>query len=210
MAGDYQFLYGSSNASNAAGVTPHPYRRVSVSNDVFLPDHVWNTRTGRVVSQKQPETKRPHAQATSIGFHQTIEKEARQKSVRSGQMDLNKALVIAMALFVILGMFTLSNRSTLLDMGEKLRIAYRGIEQLTADNADLRGQIDEATQEAGIGYRAANELGMIRATDAQTIPLIAVDAYPVESAQPGYTAEVVVDGWGTEQTTGLTLSANAE
>jgi hypothetical protein len=125
-------------------------------------------------------------------------------------MDLNKALVIAMALFVILGMFTLSNRSTLLDMGEKLRIAYRGIEQLTADNADLRGQIDEATQEAGIGYRAANELGMIRATDAQTIPLIAVDAYPVESAQPGYTAEVVVDGWGTEQTTGLTLSANAE
>lgn len=210
MAGDYQFLYGRSNAGNAAGVTPHPYRRVNIGNDVFLPDNVWNTRTGRIVPQKQPETKRAYAQATSIGFHQTIEKEARQKSVRSGQMDLSLALVVAMALFVILGMFTLFNRSALLDADDRLMIARRGIVQLTTENESLRQQIEEAKQETDIGYKAANELGMIRASDAQTIPLIAVDAYPTETAQTGYTAEVVVDGWGVEQPAGHTVTANAE
>ncbi len=208
MASQYQHLYGRSNAGQTIGVVPHPNRRVKIADDVFLPDNVWNTSTGRVVSQAHPHTVRTHAQTTSIGLHQSFQKEARERGVRSSSISLSKTLLIAMALFVALGMFTLINRSTLLDADDRLEIARRGVNQLIAENNDLRKQIEEAKQEADIGYKAANELGMIRASDAQTIALVAVDAYSEHSTQAGYTAEVVVDGWG--ESTYPQLSANLE
>lgn len=210
MAGQYQHLYGRSNAAHTIGVVPNPNRRVKIADDVFLPDNIWNTRTGRVVPQAQPQTVRTYAQATSIGYRESFQKEARDRGVRSCSMDMKKALIMAMALFVVLGMFTLINRSALLDAGDRLEIARRGVTQLMEENNDLRQQIEEAKQEADIGYKAANELGMIRASDAQTIALVAMDAYPEYTTQTGYTAEVVMEGWGETAAPQLQLTANLE
>lgn len=210
MGGVYEHVYGGSNANATVGVVPHPRRRVSIGDAVFLPDNVWDTRTGRVVQQAQAGRKDPRTRVSAIGLEQVMQKEARERGIRSKQIDISKALVIAMALFMILGIFTLINRSTLLDANDLLVNAKRSIQQLTTDTQQLSDQIEAAKAETDIGYRAANELGMIRASDAQTIALVAVDAYSADAVQAGYTAEAVVDGWGDTQTVQLQLTANAE
>lgn len=210
MGSVYEHVYGGSNAGTTAGVVPHPRRRVNIGEAVFLPDHVWDTRTGRVVPQARPGRKDPRTRVSAIGLEQVMQKEARERGIRSKQIDISKALVFAMALFMILGIFTLINRSSLLDANDLLVNAKRSIQQLTADTQQLSDQIEAAKAETDIGYRAANELGMIRANDAQTIALVAVDAYSTETVQAGYTAEAVVDGWGNAQTVQLQLTANAE
>lgn len=210
MASNYQHLYGRPDRSNAECVVPNPNRSVRIAKDVYLPDNVWHTHTDRAVPQAQRENTRPYAQAASIGLRQSMRNEAKAKGVRGSRLDLSKALLIAMALFVVLGMFTLVNRSALLDANDRLMIARRGLEQLATENSDLLKAIEQAKEETDIGYRAANELGMIRASDAQTIALVAVDAYPEQPAQTGYTAQVVVQGWGEMQPETMLLSANAQ
>lgn len=210
MGSAYEHVYGRSNAGTTVGVVPHPNRRVSIGESVFLPDHVWDTRTGRVVQQSQAGRKDPRTRVSAIGLEQVMQKEARERGIRSRQIDISKALVIAMALFVIMGIFTLINRSSLLDANDLLINARRSIQQLTNDTKQLQDKIDAAKAETDIGYKAANELGMIRASDAQTIALVAVDAYPAETVQSGYTAEAVVEGWGDPQVVQLQLAANAE
>lgn len=210
MGSVYERVYGGSNAGTTVGVVPHPKRRVNIGEDVFLPDNVWDTRTGRVVQQARAGEKDPRVRVSAIGLEQVMQKEARERGIRSKQIDISKALVIAMALFVVLGIFTLINRSSLLDANDLLINAKRSIQQLTNDTEALAKQIDDAKAETDIGYKAANELGMIRASDAQTIALVAVDAYPAETVQAGYTAEAVVDGWGEAQVVQLQFTANAE
>lgn len=210
MGSVYERVYGGSNAGSTVGVVPHPKRRVNIGEDVFLPDNVWDTRTGRVVRQARADEKDPRTRVSAIGLEQVMQKEARERGIRSKQIDISKALVIAMAIFVLLGIFTLINRSSLLDENDLLMYANRSIQQLTKDIEVLTEQIEDAKAETDIGYKAANELGMIRASDAQTIALVAVDAYPAETVQAGYTAEAVVDGWGDAQVVQLQLTANAE
>lgn len=210
MASNYQHIYGRPDRSYAESVVPNPNRSMNIGKDVYLPDSVWNTNTDRTAPRMQDSNTRTYAQMASIGLRQTIRKEAKAKGVRAGQLELKKALLIAAALFVVFGMFTLVNRSALLDANDRLVIARRGEMQLLSENEELRKAIDQAKAETDIGYKAVNELGMIRASDAQTIALVAVDAYPAQAVQTGYTAQVVVQGWGEENTVSLPLTANAE
>ena len=215
MTNDYQYIYGSSNAASTEGIIPNPNRRMTISNTVELPDSVWDTRTGRVIPQFNESNRRQRVQGMTIELKSLNESEARaQKWAEKGwlgkRLNLSTALVVMMALFVLLGMFTLSHRSSLEDWNDKYEITMRGISQVREENDAIQERIDDAKREEDITYRAANELGMIRAGDAHTIPLNAVDAYPQQMVQTGYTAEVVVNGWGEEQTTAPAFVASAE
>ena len=215
MTNEYQYVYGSSNAANAEGIIPNPNRRMTISDSVQLRDNIWDSRTGRIIPEKVQESRRCRVQGMTIELKHLNESEARaQKWAEKGwlgkRLNLSAAMVIAMAMFMLLGMFTLSHRSSLEDWNDKYEIAMRGISQVREENAEIQARIDDAKREEDIAYRAANELGMIRAGDAQTIPLNAVDAYPQEVVQTGYTAEAVVYGWGEEQVEQNTMTASAE
>lgn len=215
MSSEYQYVYGSSNAASTEGIIPNPNRRMTISSAVELPDNIWDSRTGRLISQ-QNETRRRRAQSPTVPLKSLNGQEIRAhkwaaQGLLGKRLNLSTAMVIAMAMFVLLGMFTLSHRSSLEDWNDKYEIAMRGISQVRQENDEIQARIDDAKREEDIAYRAANELGMIRASDAHTIPLFAVDAYPQETVQAGYTAEVVVDGWGEEETTQTTTAiASAE
>lgn len=215
MSNDYQYIYGSSNAASTESIIPNPNRRMTISSTVELPDSVWDTRSGRLIPQANERTRRQRVQGMTIELKSLNESEARaQKWAEKGwlgkRLNLSTALVMMMALFMLLGMFTLSHRSSLEDWNDKYEITMRGISQVREENDAIQERIDDAKREEDITYRAANELGMIRAGDAHTIPLNAVDAYPQQTVQTGYTAEVVVDGWGEEQTTYPSFAASAE
>lgn len=215
MTTDYQYVYGSSNAASTEGIIPNPNRRMTISSNVRLRDNIWDSRTGRIIPEEDEQARRHCVQGMTIELKHLNESEARaQKWAEKGwlgkRLNLSTAMVIAMALFVLLGMFTLSHRSSLEDWNDKYEITMRGVSQVREENAEIQARIDDAKREEDITYRAANELGMIRAGDAHTIPLNAVDAYPQETVQAGYTAEVVVDGWGEEYTSHTSVSASAD
>lgn len=215
MTTDYQYVYGSSNAASTEGIIPNPNRRMTISSNVRLRDNIWDSRTGRIIPEEDEQARRHRVQGMTIELKHLNESEARaQKWAEKGwlgkRLNLSTAMVIAMALFVLLGMFTLSHRSSLEDWNDKYEITMRGVSQVREENAAIQARIDDAKREEDITYRAANELGMIRAGDAHTIPLNAVDAYPQETVQAGYTAEVVVDGWGEEYTSHTSVSASAD
>lgn len=216
MSSEYQYVYGSSNAASTEGIIPNPNRRMTISSTVDLPDSVWDSRTGRLIPQQNETTRRRRAQTStvplqSLNKHDDRARKWAAQGLLGKRLNLSTAMVIAMALFVLFGMFTLSHRSSLEDWNDKYEIAMRGISQVRQENEEIQARIDDAKREEDIAYRAANELGMIRASDAHTIPLFAVDAYPQETVQTGYTAEVVVDGWGEETVTQTTTAiASAE
>ena len=216
MTSEYQYVYGSSNAASTEGIVPNPTRRMTISSTVELPDSIWDSRSGRLMPHQEETTRRRRAQTANVPLKGLNEKDARahkwaSQGLLGKRLNLSTAMVIAMALFMLFGMFTLSHRSSLEDWNDKYEIAMRGISQVRQENEEIRARIDDAKCEGDIAYRAANELGMIRASDAHTIPLFAVDAYPQETAQTGYTAEVVVDGWGEEEVTQTaTAIASAE
>ncbi len=213
MTNDYQFVYGRSNADKVEGLVPNPYRRMTVSDSVDMSDSIWDSRTGRLVSDATEERRRRRVQGMTIELNHLNENEARcckwaQWGVLGKRINFSTAMVILMALFVLFGMFTLSHRSSLEDWNDKYEIAMRGVSQVREENDAIQERIDNAKREEDITYRAANELGMIRAGDAHTIPLTAVDAYPQQAVQTGYTAEVVVDGWGEEETVPYTAKVD--
>lgn len=215
MTNEYLYVYGSSNAANAEGIIPNPNRRMTISSTVELPDDIWDSRTGRLIPQTTDKVRRQRVQGMTIELNNLNEREAKaQKWAEKGwlgkRLNLSTALVVAMALFVLLGMFTLSHRSSLEDWNDKYEITMRGVAQVREENEVIQTRIDNAKREGDIAYRAANELGMIRASDAHTIPLNAVDAYPQEAVQSGYTAEVIVSGWGEETVSTTAVSASAE
>ncbi len=213
MSDHYSYIYGSSNAARAEGITPNPRRTMTFSKDVFLPNHEWDTRTGRVIQQETPEPVRKRVQSVAIELNQLSDREARiwnrsQKGLFGIRISLFHALVVLMALFVVLGGFTLGNRAALLDAYDSLEVSLRSQQQLQTKNNELSEAIDEALGD--IDYKAVNELGMIHASDNENaIHLVAVDAYPQYTAQQGYTAEVVPLDWYAQETTLTTASANA-
>lgn len=215
MTSEFQYVYGSSNAAYTEGIVPNPNRRMTISSNVKLRDNIWDSRSGRIIPEEDEQPRRQRVQGMTIELKHLNEYEARaQKWAEKGwlgkRLNLSTAMVIAMALFVLLGMFTLSHRSSLEDWNDKYEITMRGVSQVREENEEIQARIDDAKREEDITYRAANELGMIRAGDAHTIPLNAVDAYPQEVVQAGYTAEVVVDGWGEEQVSHASVAASAE
>lgn len=215
MTSEFQYVYGSSNAAYTEGIVPNPNRRMTISSNVKLRDNIWDSRSGRIIPEEDEQPRRQRVQGMTIELKHLNEYEARaQKWAEKGwlgkRLNLSTAMVIAMALFVLLGMFTLSHRSSLEDWNDKYEITMRGVSQVREENEEIQARIDDAKREEDITYRAANELGMIRAGDAHTIPLNAVDAYPQEVVQAGYTAEVVVDGWGEEQASHASVAASAE
>jgi len=215
MTAEYQYVYGKSNAEKAEGIVPNPYRRMTVSNHVQVPDSVWDARTGRLIPQLDQETQRKRVQGMKIELNYLNEREAQaQKWADKGwlgkRLNLSTAMLIAMALFVILGMFTLSHRSSLEYWNEKYEITMRGVAEVRNENISIQERIDVAKREEDITYRAANELGMVRAGDAHTISLNAVDAYPQQVVASGYTAEVVVNGWGEEYSQQMSMTASIE
>ncbi|MBO5502471.1 MAG: hypothetical protein J6K73_01755 [Clostridia bacterium] len=215
MTSEFQYVYGSSNAAYTEGIVPNPNRRMTISSNVKLRDNIWDSRSGRIIPEEDEQPRRQRVQGMTIELKHLNEYEARaQKWAEKGwlgkRLNLSTAMVIAMALFVLLGMFTLSHRSSLEDWNDKYEITMRGVSQVREENEEIQARIDDAKREEDITYRAANELGMIRAGDAHTIPLNAVDAYPQEVVQAGYTAEVVVDGWGEEQVSHVSVAASAE
>ncbi|MBE5793867.1 MAG: hypothetical protein E7323_04210 [Clostridiales bacterium] len=215
MTQEYQYVYGSSNAASTEGIIPNPNRRMTISSNVRLRDNIWDSRTGRIIPEEDAQARRHRVQGMTIELKNLNESEARaQKWAEQGwlgkRLNLSTAMVIAMALFMLLGMFTLSHRSSLEDWNDKYEITMRGVSQVREENAEIQARIDDAKREEDITYRAANELGMIRAGDAHTIPLNAVDAYPRDTAPAGYTAEVVVDGWGVDEVSHTSVAASAE
>ncbi|MBR2923868.1 MAG: hypothetical protein IKC28_02455 [Clostridia bacterium] len=215
MTGEYQYVYGSSNAASAEGIIPNPNRRMTISHTVDLPDSVWDARTGRLVPQLNPEARRQRVQGMTIELNRLNKQEARaqkwaDKGLLGKRLNLSTALLFAMALFVMLGMFTLSHHSAREDWNDKVQMAGRDIDYIRQENAEIQDRIDEAKRDNDIQYRAANELGMVHASDAHSIALNAVDAYPQQMVTTGYTAEVVVDGWGEEHQTQLSFSASIE
>lgn len=215
MTGEYQYVYGKSNAASAEGIIPNPNRRMTISHTVELPDSIWDTRTGRVIPQLGMEARRQRVQGMTIELKQLNEQEARvqkwaEKGMLGKRINLSTALLFAMALFVLLGMFTLSHHSAREDWNDKVSMAIRDIEYVLDENAEIQERIDYAKRDDDIQYRAANELGMVHASDAHSIALSAVDAYPQQTVSTGYTAEVVVDGWGEEYHTHISFSASAE
>ena len=230
MSSENTYIYGSSNAARIEGIIPNPHRRMTIDDNINMPDSIWDVDSGRLVLPKDEEIyirrhqgkhqrrrrRHPYAQSSTVSFKRQEEKDTRpwkwaSQGLMGKRLNLSTAMVFAMALFVLLGMFTLSHRSSLEDWNDKYEITMRGISQVREENREIQARIDDAKRDGDIAYRAANELGMIRASDAHTIPLLAVDAYPQEAVQTGYTAEVVVDGWGDEEPTQMTTAvASAE
>lgn len=213
MNDNYSYIYGSSNAGRAEGITPNPRRTMTFSKDVFLPNHEWDTRTGRVIQQETPEPVRKRVQSVAIELNQLNDQEARiwnrsQKGFFGIRIRLFHALVALMALFVVLGAFTLSHRAACLDAYDSLEVSLRSQQQLQAKNDELSEDIKEALGD--IDYKAVNYLGMVHASDNENaIHLVAVDAYPQQNHQQGYTAEVIPLDWYTHEASYTTASANA-
>ncbi len=209
MTTDYRYVYGTSNAGRGEGYQPNPNRFMTISDDVSLPDSDVDPFTGRLIKQEEASVRHQRYQTTASTLHAGEAHREEKEGLKNKQIKRSLAIKLFFALFVLLGIFTLMNRAELLDADEKRIRSVRGVQQTIEANQALQQEIDEAISEQNICSRAL-DLGMIRAGDAQTIPLIAVDAYPEQVPQMGYTAEVVVDGWEQVQPTQLPMTANLE
>lgn len=210
MGDRYDRVYGSSNADRMSGVIPNPNRRMNIGENVFLPDNVWDSSTGRVVQQYDSRWKKTSTSDTAFRFEQSMRNQAHKQGLRSKQLSLTMAAVLAMLFVVLLGAFTLSNRSTLLTVSDNLEQNRQEIKSLKKKIDDVQVEIDQAKSETTIGQQATGKLGMIHAEKALTISLVAMDAYPSESPNLGYTAEVAVSGWEEPVHETVQMSANME
>ncbi len=210
MGDRYDRVYGSSNADRMSGVIPNPNRRMNIGENVFLPDNVWDSSTGRVVQQYDSRRKKTSTSDTAFRFEQSMRNQAHKQGLRSKQLSLTMAAVLAMLFVVLLGAFTLSNRSTLLTVSDNLEQNRQEIKSLKKKIDDVQVEIDQAKSETTIGQQATGKLGMIHAEKALTISLVAMDAYPSESPNLGYTAEVAVSGWEEPVHETVQMSANME
>lgn len=212
MYPEYQNLYGKPNADD---INFHSYRRMTVSSSVNVSDSIWDAHTGRLFSQTEQKKPRKRVQGMKIEVNYLLKKEEQaekwaEKGWLGKRLNLSTALLMAMAMFVLFGMFTLSHRSSLEYWNEKYEIAMRGVAQIRTENEAIQERIEKAKDEGDIVYRAANDLGMVRAGEAHTILLNAVDAYPQQAVASGYTAEVFVGGWGEEYSQQMPMSASAD
>lgn len=205
------YVYGrTEHYSPDYGVVPKPRRNVKIRGKVSLPDDEWTSPPDRTMPSLRCDAERSHAHAASVSMQNSLRSEAAAKGVRPGRLNGRQAFLLFAMVFMVLGMITVANLSARMSANERLVIAKRGESQLIADNQAIHDRIELAKTEVEIGYKAANELGMVHADAARTISLVALEAYPAETAQTGYTAEVVVTGWGQEQLPTVQTTASEE
>ena len=206
MSNEYSRIYGMPKVAQY----PTGRRMMTFGRDIQIPNPVWDAKAGRVVHH-DPVTSadRRRYQPQTGGYYPQNSRKNRVAISLDTTVRLNCAIVFLMALFVLLGCFTLLNRADCMKTAKALEVQKHTYAVLMEENAKLTEEYDTALED--IRQIACDDAHkMINANDSKNaIYLVAVDAYPQNAGQQGYTAEVVPLDWYAQTASNTTYSASA-
>lgn len=205
MSDEYSRIYGTPKVAQY----PTGRRIMTFGRDIQIPNPVWDAQAGRVVHHDPVTDTGRRRYQTPGGYHPQNDSTNRARINLDTTVRLNYAVVFLMFLFVLLGCFTLLNRADCMKTSKALEVQQHTYAVLSEENVELTEKYNTALEDIR-QIACDDEHKMVSASDSKNaIYLVAVDAYPQQAGQQGYTAEVVPLDWYAQNASNTTYSASA-